>query len=270
MTLPGLHRTDRILLTGVLALCAALVSTGAFAQGAPPTGWSTELGVGAIVNPEYQGSGDYQIRPIPVVDVRWRDARGTRLFANVPRGVGGYLWRSSGDPLRRTAVGLAIAPGFATRDDEIDGLEEIDIATEARAYLEYGRGGWAADVTLAADLGTGHEGAYADVSLQRRGRIGSGGFWSLGPSLRIADADYNGAQYGVSPAESVRSGLAPFDADAGLEQVSLVGVVGLPVGERWRWTTVARLGRIVGDRADSPVVEQETQAFVLTALTRTF
>lgn len=254
----------------VLMLLVAALPGAVLAQPAAPTGWTTELGVGAIVNPERQGGEDYQVRPIPVFDVRYRDERGTLLFANVPRGVGGYVFRSGADPQRRINLALGIAPGFAARDDEIDGLRDIGIATEARAYLEWSRGPWGVDLTLAADLGTGHEGAYADLSFQRRGRIGRRGFWSLGPSVRIADSDYSDAQYGVSPREAGLSGLPQHDAGTGVEQIGIGGVIRLPLGERWSVTTVGRVGRIVGDRADSPLVEQKTQAFLLLAVTRPF
>lgn len=255
-------------MTLVQFVLLSIAASTAGAQAGPPPGWAADVGVGAIVNPEFAGSEDYQIRPIPYVDARYRDEKGTRLFASVPRGLGGYVYRSSGNPQRRTAVGLAIAPGFATRDDEIDGLDSIDIATEARAYLEFARGFWSASATFAADLGTGHEGAYVDLSLQGRGRIGRRGFWSLGPSLRIVDSDYAEAQYGVSVPESGRSGLAAHDAEQGIEQLSLGGVLSLPITEKWSWTTVASVGRLLGDRADSPIVEQKTQAFLLLAFTR--
>lgn len=234
---------------------------------APPTGWTTDLGVGAIVNPERQGGDEYQVRPIPFFDVRYRDERGVKLFANVPQGIGGYVYRN-GDRRSRTAVSLAIAPGFATRDDDIQGLPEIDIATEARLGFEFTRGAWMASAQLGADLGTGHEGAWVDLALQRQGRLGRRGFWSLGPTLRIADEDYADSQYGISAAEAVASGLPAHDAGSGAEQLSIGGVVSMPIGEKWRWTAAGRVGRILGDRGDSPVVDERTQGFLLFAVSR--
>ena len=42
----------------LLSLCAA-----SEAQQAPPPGWNTQLGVGLIANPEFQGSEDYRLIP---------------------------------------------------------------------------------------------------------------------------------------------------------------------------------------------------------------
>jgi outer membrane scaffolding protein for murein synthesis (MipA/OmpV family) len=241
------------------------------AQQMPPPGWSTQLGVGLIANPEFQGSEDYQLIPIPYFDVRYRDEKGDLLFANVPQGIGGWLYRDRQPNGRRFDVGLGIAPGFATRDDEIPGLEEIDIATEARLYVSGGTPRWNASLTLAQDLGTGHEGAWIDLAVARRGRIGRAGFWSFGPTLRFADEDFSDAQYGVSALESVASGLAPHDAGQGLVSAGVQGLVSRPIGKsRWRWTGILSVNGLTGDRGDSPIVERRTQAFALMAVTRPF
>lgn len=256
----------------ILAAVAGLfIAASAAAQPAPPPiGWVREFGVGVIANPEFQGGDSYQARPIPYVDVRYRDENGVKYFANVPQGVGGYLYRSGASQRKRTAVALSIAPGFATRDDGIPGLEEVGPATEARLTFTRERGAWTAGAVFAADLGTGHEGAYVDLTLQRSGRIGRRGFWSLGPALRIVDSDYAEAQYGIRPADAPLAGLPVHDAGEGAEQVSIGGVLSLPVHGKWRLTTVARVGGILGDRGDSPIVESRTQAFLLIAVTRPF
>jgi len=256
----------------VLAAIVGLsIAASAVAQPTPPpTGWVREFGVGVIANPEFQGGDSYQARPIPYFDIRYRDEKGVKYFANVPQGIGGYVYRSSANPRDRTAIALSIAPGFATRDDEIPGLEEVDIATEVRLALTHSSGPWTAGAVFAADLGTGHEGAYVDLMLQRSGRIGRRGFWSLGPALRIADSDYAEAQYGVRPAEAPLAALPVHDAGEGAEQLSIGGVVSVPINEKWRLTTVARVGSILGDRGDSPIVESRTQAFMLVAVTRPF
>lgn len=264
MPRPVLFRA--LLLIGLLALAGSLR-----AQQGPPPGWTTQLGVGVIANPEFQGSEDYQLIPIPYVDVRYRDEKGDLLFANVPQGIGGWIHRDRRANGRRFDVGLALAPGFATRDDEIPGLEEIDVSTEARLYLSGGTLAWNASLTLAQDLGTGHEGAWIDLAIARRGRLGRAGFWSFGPTLRFADDDFSAAQYGVSPAESLASGLPAHDAGQGLVSAGVQGLVSRPIGRsKWRWTGILSVNGLTGDRGDSPIVERRTQAFALMAVTRAF
>jgi outer membrane protein len=241
----------------VLCAVGLLGSAAAYAQPGPPQGWLKEFGLGAIVNPKRPGSDRYQFRPIPIFDFRYLDERGVRHFANVPQGLGTYLYRG------QSKIGVALAPGFGTRDDA-PGLEEIGIATEARLFWERDQGPWRLSATAAADLGTGHEGAYLDLGVSRRGRLGPQGFWSL------VDAAYARAQYGIRPEEAGPSGFAAFDAGSGLEQVAISAVVRKPLAGKWSWTAVARLAYLTGDRADSPLVDTPVQGFLLLGITTPF
>ncbi|MEM8942352.1 MAG: MipA/OmpV family protein, partial [Pseudomonadota bacterium] len=198
---------------------------------------------------------------------------GTRYFANVPQGLGGYFYRK---PNRTTGnflnLGLSLAPGFNVRDDSIEGLDEVGIATETRLLLETGGRSWTMSAQLAQDVGSGHEGAYLDLSLARRGRLGSGaGFYAFGPVLRIGDSTYKNSLFGVSDEDSVETGLAPYEADAGVERFGLQGLVSVPLGRsKWRATAILRASQLFDNAADSPIVEDETQLFFLTAITRSF
>lgn len=275
-----------------VALCAALLAGDVLAAGAdprgddrrsgdsaapgrppgPPLGWTTQLGVGAIVNPEFVGADEYQVIPIPYVEFRYLDERGTLLFANVPQGIGGYFYRRRDEDGRALNLGLAVAPGFNVRGDEIEGLDEVDPAIEARLLLEARWQRWSFDATVAQDIGSGHEGAYLDLAVARRGSIGRrGGFYGFGPVLRFGDDDYKSALYSVGVDESVASGLPAYDAEASIERLGIQGIVSLPLGQGpWRWTTIAQISRLLDESAESPVVVEENQFFFLTAVTRRF
>jgi len=121
-------------------------------------------------------------------------------------------------------------------------------------------------------LGSGHEGAYLDLAVARRGTIGRrGGFYGIGPVLRFGDDDYKSALYSVGADESVASGLPAYEAEASVERLGVQGIVSLPVGKGpWRWTAIARASRLLDESAESPVVVEENQFFFLTAITRRF
>ena len=74
----------------------------------------------------------------------------------------------------------------------------------------------------------------------------------------------------MRPAEAPLAALPVHDAGEGAEQISIGGVVSVPINEKWLLTTVARVGSILGDRGDSPIVESRTQAFMLVAVPRPF
>jgi outer membrane protein len=275
-----------------LYLLAALALAGpAFAQpqgaggvnkaprGAPnvtagaPLGWRTELGVGVIVNPKFVGGDEYNVTPIPYFDFRYVDEKGTKYFANVPRGLGGYVYRSANPATGGFFnVGLSLGPGFSVRDDSIPGLDEVGVAAEGRLYLEAGARAWAATATFAQDVGSGHEGAYLDLGVNRRGRLmGGRGFYSLGPVLRFGDTVYKEALFGITPEESADTGLPIYSAEAGVERVGLQGLLSIPLGQsKWRLTTIIRGSRLIDNAADSPIVVDKNQLFFLSSVTRNF
>lgn len=243
------------------------------AVGAATSGWRRQWGLGVIANPNFVGSGDYNVRPIPYFDFRYMDQKGTKYFANVPQGLGGFLYR------KRDAktggfinVGASIAPGFNVRDDSIVGLDEVGISAEARIILEAGGRNWVAAAIIAQDIASGHEGAYLDLSLNRRGRLGKGGgFYAFGPTLRLGDATYKESFFSISAAESAASGLPEYSADAGVERLGLQGLINLPMGKsKWRVTSLLRISTLIDNAAGSPVVTDDLQYFFLTAFTRPF
>jgi outer membrane scaffolding protein for murein synthesis (MipA/OmpV family) len=113
---------------------------------------------------------------------------------------------------------------------------------------------------------------YLDLSLARRGALAKrGGFYAFGPVLRLGDDNYKDSLFSVTAAESASSGLREYAAGGGLERLGLQGLISVPLGEsRWRWTTIARVARLIDNAADSPVVVDATQLFMLMSLTRRF
>lgn len=238
---------------------------------APQPGWQTDLGVGLIINPEFQGSEDYRALPVPYFDFRYVDQQGTKHFLNVPQGLGTYLIRDRTDSGNRFALSAALGPGFQNRDtDQFQGLDTFGIGIEARLGAEYDIGRWSLQGGLAQAIASGHEGLYGNLTANYRFVLGRGAFAGIGPSLRWGNSRYMSALYGISAQESAASGLARFDASSGVESAALQGIVSLPVGRQWRLTSVARFGRLVGDAGDSSLTQEANQFFLVTALTRRF
>lgn len=243
------------------------------AAGGLSPGWRNQFGLGLIANPRFVGSEDYNQRLIPYFDFRYFDEKGAKYFANVPQGLGGYLYRGRNRQSGRFLnIGASLAPGFNVRDDSIEGLDEVGLSAEARLLLEAGGRRWAASVTAAQDIGSGHEGAYLDLSLAYRGRVGqAGGFYAIGPVLRWGDSTYKDALFGVSPDAAVTTGLPRYRADGGVERAGVQGLLSLPVSSSaWRFTTVFRASQLLDNAADSPIVVDETQFFFIAAVTRSF
>lgn len=76
-----------------------------------------------------------------------------------------------------------------------------------------------------------------------------------------ADDDYMSSYFGVSTTQSNASAanLAAFDASSGIKDVYVGAGVKYKMNERWSLKLNGRYSRLVGDAADSPVIETEDQ-----------
>lgn len=263
--------------TGKLWFCVLLLQvTTLHAQDAPPdfpspTGWRSDIGLGIIVNPEYQGGDRYRVLAVPYFDVRYSDRQGVKTFFNVPQGLGTYVVRLRLPEGHRFAVSAALAPGFQNRDTtDFIGLDTFGVGLEARLGAELDMGNWSFRAGLAQGIVSGHGGLYGNLDASYRIRFGRGAFAGLGPSVRAGNGAYMSALYGVSPRESEASGLADYRASSGVESLAFQGIVSLPVGENWRLTSVVRLGELMDKATGSSLIMQPTQFFAVTALTRSF
>lgn len=256
--------------TALLSLLIAITSIPVLAQQpqyGPPkqTGWQVNVGIGSIVSPEYMGAKDYRVMVIPYIDVRY----GENLFLNVPKGLGGYYYSKQSRDFS-LKLGAGVAPNFMNRDEEdFPGLPEIGMAVEARGYAEMRVGSILLDLTLAQDLGTGHDGAYADMGISYGKRLGSG-FLKVGGSLRFASKDYMRSFYTVNAQNSLDTGLDRFRASSGLESFSLNALYAYRINEKWRATVVGSANFLAGDAKNSSLVEQSTSMTVISAITYRF
>lgn len=67
--------------------------------------------------------------------------------------------------------------------------------------------------------------------------------------------------FGVTPGQATTSkaGLAAYSPDAGIKDVYVEVGGEIALGERWLLKPGGRYGRLLGDAADSPIVESENQ-----------
>ncbi len=78
-----------------------------------------------------------------------------------------------------------------------------------------------------------------------------------------ADADYMDAYFSVTPAQSAASsaGLPAYEADAGIKDAFFGVTTDVPLSRDWSLKLSGRYSRLVGDAADSPIVENENQFY---------
>jgi outer membrane scaffolding protein for murein synthesis (MipA/OmpV family) len=100
----------------------------------------------------------------------------------------------------------------------------------------------------------GHEGWLGDVSADFIARRGDSTIFSIGPRLRLSNARYNRAYFGVTPAVAAKTALAPYDPGAGIRAVGVTAGLTQQLSDRFGLYAYAGYDRLVGDAARSPIV----------------
>ena len=108
------------------------------------------------------------------------------------------------------------------------------------------------------DADSGHEGALVELSAGtslpfEKPLV----FIALGTTW--ASDDYMESFFAVDAQQSADSGLKKYDAEAGIKDVSVSMTSGYKITNRWRIGGKLEYKRLVGDAADSPIVDDENQ-----------
>ena len=211
------------------------------------------------VGPKYEGSDSYELVGAPYVFPSFGDA------ANM------IAIRGADDVRFRVfeTNGFVAGPlaGYKFDRDEDDGdkligLGDVDGGIVIGGFVGYQVLPWLTfdvsyhrTVTGDADGGQLRFGVEYEAPVSRTvtllGRIGT----------TYADDDYMAAYFGVSAAQEKTSAakLPIYDADAGFKDVHFDLGARVQFDDRWTLKFGGRYGRLIGDAADSPVIETEDQ-----------
>ncbi len=244
------------LIVAALLLAAPSLSFGQTAANAaaarpPAQEWSIRLGAGVGVAPRYLGAREYRVVPVPDVDITYR---GT-VFLNGRDGLGVYAYR---DRLIMLGASIWMRGGRDDSDgDRLRGLGDIETAAQARIFARLAIGRARLGATLARDLG-GSDGFTIDLNLSTDFRPIERLTISPGISATIGDRRYMQTWFGVTPAQSARSTLPAFDAGAGFSVASAFVRATYALTDHWSVGSMFVVRRLLGDAADSPIVERRT------------
>lgn len=170
-----IFRSPPAVLSFSVALSLALISTAQAeevtqAGGKPPSDWAYKIGAGMVVMPTYEGSKHYEVNPLPVAEVSWRNAvslsvtEGAKVTIrplvdkgfSVSGGVGYWLGRKES--------------ADKDYDDALRGLGDLSGNAIGKLGVEYQYKAISAGLNLARDIGGGsrrndhyHEGRLQDL-----------------------------------------------------------------------------------------------------------
>lgn len=226
--------------------------------------WKVSLGAFGFVKPEYEGSNDYDVTGFPFLDIRWRN----RVFLNTRDGLGVNIWRD-----RMFTLSTSIGYTFGRNEDasnDLNGLGDIDGGALAIVKGEMRYEGFAFSTRFSHQL-TGEDTGYqVDFGLGYSFRSPSGWFLRPGLNASYASGQYMDEFFSVSAGQSVASGLAVKDADAGFKSYGARVLAGYRFNRNWRAISRFSYDRLVGDAADSPITKDRDQFAIGLGLVRRF
>lgn len=231
----------------LLALSLALPGLAA----AQESRWSA--GIGVIDSPSPYIGMDRQTNVIPVLGYE-----GENFYLRGPA-AGYYLAR---DQKWSVSIGLQLAPSRLDTDESDDArikrLDDRDFSVLGGLRARYGADWGALEAIVATDVSGKHHGQYAEVAYKYPISL-------LGKTLRLTpglginhySADYADYYFGVSAAESVRSGFAQYQP--GSTQNSFVELGALwQINANWQLVGSLRQIWLGSELKDSPIVEDDT------------
>ncbi|WP_186093781.1 MipA/OmpV family protein [Burkholderia gladioli] len=240
---------------GLLALAGLAAGSAAHAQLAP--GASLDLDV--VATPRYAGASAYRVLPLPSVVLPSGAIPRLTFFTE---GLdGGAAW-ALGPHL---SVGPLIGFSIGRKQDDatiLNGTGDLKNSFQYGAFvhwqadrlglnvkfLQSARSGYGNQVTLGA--------SYALLALPRdRVTISTDAVWSNGSAAQT-DFGIDGAQAAGSLAH-----LPVYSASSGFSNVDLRLAYEHRFDAHWSLRASAGVGTLLGDAADSPIVERRTSVF---------
>jgi outer membrane protein len=210
--------------------------------------WHVRVGPGLVIAPEYPGSKDQEVLPIPALDVRYRS-----FFLDWRRGLGGYVVN---DEHRQLGMSVWMRRGRdGDADSAVAALDDIDDSAVAQIFFSRSFGRLLLGATLAQAI-TGNTGLTAEASAEWQVQFSRATRASFGAKATFGNDRYMHAWFGVTPRQSQLSGLQPFAADGGLRSVGGFASLSYAASPRWTLAAFAGLDVLVGDAADSPIAER--------------
>jgi outer membrane protein len=237
------------------------------------------LGLGVGVAPEYLGSKDHVLTPLPSasisngpLSIRTNNLGlegGVEVMPNLTVGVIGRV-----DPGRNAL--------FKVNDVVVAKLRKVNTSIEAGGFMEFRvplsnasapGPGLLARIAAEKGLGNGHGGLLVETSL--------GLFVPLGPRTALAssifvnwqDRRYADAFFGVDAGDAAATGLSRFTARSGVRDLGVSLAVDRQLGANWSGGIVASAGRLQSSALASPIVQERgnpTQLFAGLIVSRTF
>jgi outer membrane protein len=219
----------------------------------PAKGWIITLGGSFQFGPKYDGAKSFGPSFMP--SLSWRRV-GEPAGFSAPDDSFDYAIYDT-DRFDIGVVGSYRSGRYSGSTYRLWGMRDVPWAVEAGVYAEY----WVVPERLRTRVEVrqgfnGHHGVVADFSADWVERFGSFTF-AVGPRLSLGSASYMRRNFGVLPGEAALNGMIPaYKPGAGAKSVGLASSLEYAWSPSFSTTLFARYDRLVGDAANSPIVDR--------------
>lgn len=233
--------------TGLALL--TLSAGAALAQEQPGKDWKFTIGAFGAYAPDYAGSDDYEFGAIPTLEISYQDKI---YLKNTELG-----WKLLDTEQLQAGVLARYKFGRDADDNAaLRGLGDIDASVEVGGFMKYQTGPIDWSLALAQDVAGGHEGWVAEFGAGYNYMVSQQLMLFSKAAVEVLSQDAMQSQFGITAAQAAASGYNVHNVDLGVSQVGLSFGANYVITPAWHLTGIANAGRMVGDAADSPIVDQ--------------
>lgn len=251
--------------SAVLAM-AFVAASGATAMAQEPL--ALQAGILVQVAPKYEGSKSYEVMAFPIVAPAGKASLDDRVQFRGIDHLQFALISTSG-----FQFGPLVGYRFGRDQDDgrlLNGLGDIDGGFVAGAFASYQFGAIRASVSYHHQLTGDDTGGIIKAGFDTRHAVSPYLTLTGGIGVTWASDDYMQSFFGVTAAQSITSGLAAYQADAGVKDFNLSIGSEMVLSPQWMLSVNGRYARLLGDADNSPVVESRDQWTAGIALTYQF
>lgn len=257
------------------------------------------MGVGAISAPLYLGARERRVRALPLMQLEWSNGvfvsglmAGMHLSRQPTVEYGPLLALHSGRNRHGSkGIGSVTDPASGGRvmiQDDFGGAGEVNLPVRSSAGLAGMddisarlQGGVFANVYLNPTLrvtnsvlygaGNGRDGLAWSLGLQRTAlELSAHHRLTLAAGITLVNRQHNASFFGVTEAESARSGFAQYAPGGGVRDVSVSVGWNWSLSPQWMVASSLRVVRVNGDARYSPLVQRPTSVSVSSGLAYRF
>lgn len=243
-----------------MGLLAALVSLLLVVPTIQAADFSIGGGIG--VKPDYEGSSDYELVPVPAGSAKFDNGMylkllGLNLRANL---IPSDFWR--------------LGPVYNYRperdnveNNRVDRMKDISDANELGIFGGIEWQGWYVFLEWLADTGDAYDGSYGTLKGGYNWMVNKEWMLTFGAFTTYASDDYMETYFGVSSGDAARSGLDRYNADGGMKDIGLDFGANWRFAQNWDLRGLFQIKQLVGDADDdSPVVDEGSETQLFTAV----